>query len=182
MGNIVGIDLGTTNSVAAFKLAGVEVVTAADNSPPERKLTRSIVSLAREGLIVGEEAYRQIRANPENVIMSIKRLMGRSFRDFEVQEEIRKKLGVPKLSYKVTPSSGGTGDSLSVWLGGKEYEPEDISAEILKKVVANAQNYQAANGQKSRIQEAVITIPAYFNDKQRYATQMAAKRAGIIPR
>ncbi|MBD2287726.1 MAG: Hsp70 family protein [Microcystis sp.] len=176
MGNIVGIDLGTTNSVAAFKFAGVEVVTAADNSPPERKLTRSLVSLAREGLIVGEEAYRQIKATPENVIMSIKRLMGRSFSDTIVQEQI------PRLSYKVTRSSRGTEDSLSVWLGGKEYEPEDISAEILKKVVANAQNYQGANGQKSRIQEAVITIPAYFNDKQRHATEMAAKRAGIIAR
>jgi molecular chaperone DnaK len=100
--------------VAAFKFAGVEVVTAADNSPPERKLTRSLVSLAGEGLLVGEEAYRQIKANPENVIMSIKRLMGRSFSDSIVQEQI------PRLSYKVTRSSQGTEDSLSVWLGGKE--------------------------------------------------------------
>jgi molecular chaperone DnaK len=79
MGNIVGIDLGTTNSVAAFKLAGVEVVTAADNSPPERKLTRSLVSLAGEGLIVGEEAYRQIKATPENVIIENLGLKPRRF-------------------------------------------------------------------------------------------------------
>lgn len=176
MGKVVGIDLGTTNSVAAFKLADVEVVTAPDNTPPDRKLTRSVVAVNNSGLIVGDEAYRQLKAAAENVIISVKRLMGRSFNDPVVQQQLS------NLSYKVTQASEGTENSISIWLNNKEYEPEDISAEILKKVVDNAQNYQGQRGQKSRITEAVITIPAYFNDKQRYATQIAATRAGITAR
>jgi molecular chaperone DnaK len=173
MGNIVGIDLGTTNSVAAFKFADVEVATAHDNQTPDRKLTRSIVAATQDGIIVGETAYNQLKSNPENVIISIKRLIGRGFSDPVVKEKL------DYLNYKITRSTKGTDDSLSVWLGGKEYEPEDISAEILKKVVKNAQAYQIEKGQTSTITHAVITVPAYFSDKQRYATQTAAKRAGL---
>ncbi|MBE9117904.1 Hsp70 family protein [Lusitaniella coriacea LEGE 07157] len=173
MGNVVGIDLGTTNSVAAFKFAEVEVVTAEDNPPPERKLTRSAVALDRDYLIAGQGAYNQLRANPENVIVSIKRLMGRGIGDIEVREQR------DRLSYKIDRATHGTDLSLSVWLGGKEYQPEDISAEILKKVAHNAQLFQRQQGQTSTISEAVITIPAYFNDKQRHATRSAAARAGL---
>ena len=87
MGNIVGIDLGTTNSVAAFKFADVEVATADDNSPPDRKLTRSVVATTPNGIVVGETAYNQLRSDPENVIISIKRLIGRSFSDPVVKEK-----------------------------------------------------------------------------------------------
>jgi molecular chaperone DnaK len=173
MGNIVGIDLGTTNSVAAFKLAEVEVVTAADNTPPDRKLTRSIVTIQDGKLVVGEAAYRQLSAAPENTIVSIKRLMGRGFSDPAVQTQLQ------HLSYKVSALSEGTENSLAVWLDGKEYEPADISAAILRQVLDNAEAYQARTGQNSRITGAVITIPAYFNDKQRYATQSAATQAGL---
>ncbi len=173
MGNTVGIDLGTTNSVAAFKLADVEVVTAADNTPPDRKLTRSIVTIQDERLVVGEAAYRQLNAAPENTIISIKRLMGRGFGDPAVQERLQ------SLGYKVTKLSEGTENSLAVWLDGKEYEPEDISAAILRQVLDNAEAFQATTGQNSRITSAVITIPAYFNDKQRHATQIAATRAKL---
>ncbi|MEB3886225.1 Hsp70 family protein [Lyngbya sp. CCY1209] len=174
MGNIVGIDLGTTNSVAAFKLAEVNVVTAADNSPPERKLTRSVVAGDRNGLIVGEQAYRQLGdGDTENVIISIKRLIGRGFNDPVVQQQLS------RFNYKITQSSQGTENSLSVWLNSREYQPEEISAEILKKVVGNAQAYQERSGQTSRITQAVITVPAYFNDKQRYATGIAAQKAGL---
>jgi molecular chaperone DnaK len=173
MGNIVGIDLGTTNSVAAFKFADVEVATADDNQSPDRKLTRSIVATAHNGIIVGETAYNQLKSDPENVIISIKRLIGRGFSDPVVKEKL------DRLNYKIARSTKGTDDSLSVWLGGKEYEPEDISAEILKKVVKNAQDYQSQKGQKGTITHAVITVPAYFSDKQRHATQTAAKRAGL---
>ena len=176
MGNVVGIDLGTTNSVAAFKFAQVEVATATDNSPPDRKLTRSVVALAQNRLVVGQQAYNQLRADPENVIISIKRLMGRGFADSTVQEQLH------RFGYKVTQATSGTENSLAVWLGGKEYQPEDISAEILKKVVENAQTYQNQQGQTSIINEAVITVPAYFNDKQRHATRTAAIRAGLNPR
>ncbi|AVZ30195.1 Hsp70 family protein [Nodularia spumigena] len=173
MGNIVGIDLGTTNSVAAFKFAQVEVVTAADNTPPDRKLTRSVVAFTQNQLVVGQEAYNQLRADPENVIMSIKRLMGRGFADQEVQQQLS------RFGYRVTQTTHGTENSLAVWLGGQELQPEDISAQILHKVGQNAQNFQKNLGQSSTITEAVITIPAYFNDKQRHATQTAAQRAGL---
>jgi molecular chaperone DnaK len=173
MGNVVGIDLGTTNSVAAFKLATVEVVTAPDNTPPERKLTRSIVAATNTGLVVGETAYRQLKAEPAKAISSIKRLMGRSFSDPSLKEQLS------RFSYKVDKSTQGTENSLSIWLEDQEYSPEDISAAILKQVLTNAQNYQAQGGQTSKITAAVITIPAYFNDKQRYATQTAGKQAGL---
>lgn len=173
MGNIVGIDLGTTNSVAAFKLAEVQVVTADDNTPPERKLTRSVVALKENNIVVGKDAYFQLKADPENVIISIKRLIGRGFGDSVVQQQL------DRFPYKITQSTKGTENSLSVWLGGKEYEPEDVSAEILKKVVQNAQTYQEQQGFKEKVTQAVITIPAYFNDKQRHATQIAATRSGL---
>jgi molecular chaperone DnaK len=161
--------LGTTNSVGAFKFAQVEVVTDAKG----KSLTRSVVGLDNGEIVVGEKAYYQLKQDPENVIGSIKRIMGRGFSEPIVQQQC------DHLSYKIKQSSQGTEDSLVVVLGGKEYEPEDISAEILKQVVKNAQLYQEKQGQEGKITEAVITIPAYFNDKQRYATQNAAKRAGL---
>ncbi|MBW4550264.1 MAG: Hsp70 family protein [Aphanocapsa sp. GSE-SYN-MK-11-07L] len=173
MGSVIGIDLGTTNSVAAFKFADVEVVTAESNRPPERKLTRSIVALHQNSLLVGETAYNQIQADPKNVVASVKRLMGREFSDSVVQKLLQ------QFACKISQPESGTDQSLVVWLGSKAYEPEDISAEILKKVIQNSQDFQAKRGQHSQITGAVITIPAYFNDKQRYATRTAASRAGL---
>lgn len=175
MGKAIGIDLGTTNSVAAFKLASVEVVTANDNTPPDRKLTRSVVAAEQGKFLVGEQAYNQIRHDPENVVISIKRLMGRGFGDVAVQKQ------QSELAYKIAPPSQGTDNSIAVWLAGKEYQPEDISAEILKKVVQNAQTYQRGIGKDEIIDQAVITIPAYFNDQQRHATRTAALKAGLTP-
>ena len=174
MGKIIGIDLGTTNSVAAFKFAETEVVTASDNTPPDRALTRSVVAQKGDRLVVGDRAYFQLKADAENVIVSIKRLIGRGFADATVQQQLN------RWAYKIGQSTQGTENSLSIWLGGKEYEPEDISAEILKKLVQNAQIYQEQQGQKEKIEQAVITIPAYFNDKQRNATKTAANRAGLV--
>lgn len=173
MGNIVGIDLGTTNSVAAFKFANTEIVTAPDNPAPDRTLTRSVIGIENNRIIVGNDAYQKLKADPENVIISIKRLIGRGYGDSVVQQQL------DRFAYKISKSSKGTENSLSVWLNGKEYEPEDVSAEILKKIVQNAQAYQEQQGQRERITKAVITIPAYFNDKQRNATQIAATRAGL---
>ncbi|WP_066423640.1 Hsp70 family protein [Anabaena sp. 4-3] len=176
MGKAIGIDLGTTNSVGAFKLAEVEVVTANDNTPPDRKLTRSLVASDQDKLLVGDQAYNQLRADPENVIISIKRLIGRGFSHPAVQEQ------KSKVGYKITEPSQGTDNSIAVWLGGKEYSPEDISAEILKKVVRNAQAYRQGIGKTDEvIDQAVITVPAYFNDQQRYATRTAALKAGLTP-
>lgn len=176
MGKAIGIDLGTTNSVAAFKLAEVEVVTANDNTPPDRKLTRSVVTYDQGKFLVGDQAYNQLRANPENVVVSIKRLIGRGFGDPAVQKQ------KSEFGYKIAEPSQGTDNGIAVWLGGKEYQPEDISAEILKKVVQNAQAYRQGFGKTGEvIDQAVITIPAYFNDKQRHATRTAAFKAGITP-
>ena len=175
MGKAIGIDLGTTNSVAAFKHAKLEVVTDDGNTPPDRKLTRSVVAYEQGKLLVGEKAYYLLRAEPENVIMSIKRLMGRGFGDSAVQKQ------KSEFSYKITQPTGGTENGIAVWLGGKEYQPEDISAEILKKVVQNAQAYFQRMGTDRVINQAVITIPAYFNDKQRSSTRIAAIKAGLTP-
>ncbi|MDF5727985.1 MAG: Hsp70 family protein [Rhizonema sp. PD38] len=176
MGKAIGIDLGTTNSVAAFKLANVEVVTAEDNTPTERKLMRSIVAYEQGQLAVGEKAYNQLRADPENTIVSIKRLMGRGFGEKAVQKQ------KSQFGYKITPPTQGTDNSIAVWLGNKEYQPEDIAAEILKKIIKNAQAYyQKINKTAEKINQAVITIPAYFNDKQRHATRTAALKAGLMP-
>ena len=101
-----------------------------------------MVALSNDKIVVGEEAKRQIKADPENVIISVRRLMGRGFSDSIVQQQLQ------RLGYKITQSSTGSENSLSVWLGGKEYEPEDISAKILQKVVANAQAYLTARGQE----------------------------------
>ncbi|ABA20940.1 Heat shock protein Hsp70 [Trichormus variabilis ATCC 29413] len=176
MGKAIGIDLGTTNSVGAFKLAEVEVVTANDNTPPDRKLTRSLVAYDQDKLLVGNQAYNQLRADPENVIVSIKRLIGRGFSDQAVKKQ------KSEVGYKISEPSYGTDNSIAVWLGGKEYSPEDISAEILKKVVSNAQAYRQGIGKIDEvIDQAVITIPAYFNDQQRHATRTAALKAGLTP-
>ena len=176
MGKAIGIDLGTTNSVAAFKLASVEVVTEADNTPPDRKLTRSVVACEQGKITVGDKAYNQLRADPENTIISIKRLMGRGFSDEAVQKQ------KSDLGYKITQPTEGTENSIGVWLAGKEYQPEDISAEILKKVVQNTRSYFQQMGKAEEvIDQAVITVPAYFNDKQRHATRTAALKAGLTP-
>ncbi len=177
MSKALGIDLGTTNSVGAFSEVGVEIVTGADNTSPDRKLTRSIVSCIDNQIKVGETAYNNLGHSPENTINSIKRLIGRGFADPKVQEH------KSKCAYKVTAPSDGTENSIGVWMGGKEYSPEDISAEILKKVVSNAIAYRRdrLGKQNEVINQAVITIPAYFNDKQKNATRSAAYKAGLTP-
>ncbi len=97
MGKIIGIDLGTTNSVAAFKFANTEVVTAPENTPPDRKLTRSVVAFKDDRIVVGNQAYFQLKADAENVIISIKRLIGRGFADSTVQKQL------DRLAYKISP-------------------------------------------------------------------------------
>jgi molecular chaperone DnaK len=117
------------------------VLQVATDTAPDRKLTRSIVTIQDGRLIVGEAAYRQLNAAPENTICSIKRLMGRGFNDAVVQNQLQ------HFSYKVTASSQGTDNSLAVWLDSKEYAPEDISAAILRQVLDNAEAFQAQTGQ-----------------------------------
>ena len=163
MAKIIGIDLGTTNSVVAVIEAGEPTVL--ENSEGSR-LTPSVVAVTKSGeRLVGQVARRQAITNPENTIFSIKRLMGRKYDDPEVQRTIK---SVP---YKITRASNG---DVRVNLGGRDYSPPEISAMILQKLKTDA---ETKLGEK--ITQAVITVPAYFNDTQRQATKDAGKIAGL---
>ncbi len=162
MGKIIGIDLGTTNSVVAVMEGNTPVVIA--NSEGSRT-TPSIVAFTKNGeRIVGQAAKRQAVTNPTNTVYSIKRFMGR--RQNEVEEEQK------MVPYKVVPSPDG--NSIRVDIGGRLYSPPEISAMILQKMKQTAEDYL---GQK--ITDAVITVPAYFNDAQRQATKDAGEIAGL---
>ena len=164
MARILGIDLGTTNSVAAVIEAGeADVVESAEGS----RITPSVVAVnARSGeRYVGQTAKRQAVTNPDNTIFSVKRLMGRRFQDPEVQDAAR------RLPYKI--AAGDNGDA-HVEMAGQNYAPPQISSMILQKI---RQDAEAKLGE--RITEAVITVPAYFNDSQRQATVDAGKVAGL---
>src|SRR5271157_3647265 len=161
MGKIIGIDLGTTNSVVAVMEGGDPVVIT---NPEGGRTTPSVVAFTKGGeRLVGQVAKRQAVTNPENTIYSIKRFMGRRFN--EVQSEIK------TVPYKVV--SGPNGD-VRVVAQGKEYSPPEISAMILQKMKDAAEQYLG-----EKITQAVITVPAYFNDSQRQATKDAGKIAGL---
>ena len=163
MSKVIGIDLGTTNSVVSVMEAGEPTVL--DNSEGSR-LTPSIVAITKGGeRLVGQVAKRQAVTNPENTIYSIKRLMGRKFDDPEVQRTLK------SAPYKITRAANG---DVRVVMGGRDYSPPEVSAMILQKLKADA---EAKLGEK--ITQAVITVPAYFNDTQRQATKDAGKIAGL---
>jgi molecular chaperone DnaK len=163
MAKILGIDLGTTNSVVAVIEAGEPTVL--ENSEGSR-LTPSVVAVTKGGeRLVGQIARRQAITNPENTVYSIKRLMGRKYDDPEVQRTMK---SVP---YKITRAANG---DVRVVMGGREYSPPEISAMILQKLRVDA---ETKLGEK--ITQAVITVPAYFNDTQRQATKDAGKIAGL---
>jgi len=164
MGRIVGIDLGTTNSVVATIIGGEPVVIP--NAEGDR-LTPSVVAInPKTGeRLVGKLAKRQAITNPENTIFSIKRLMGRKFND----PEVRKARKI--LPYKIIEARNG---DAWVVMGGKEYSPPEISAMILQKLKADAEAYLG-----EPVTQAVITVPAYFNDAQRQATKDAGTIAGL---
>jgi molecular chaperone DnaK len=161
MSKIIGIDLGTTNSVVAVMEGGEPTVI---NNSEGGRTTPSVVAFTKDGSrLVGQVAKRQAVTNPENTVYSIKRFMGRRFD--EVTEEIK------QVPYKV--KAAGTGD-VRIEAGGKEWSPPEISAIILQKMKQSAEDYL---GQK--VEKAVITVPAYFNDAQRQATKDAGKIAGL---
>ncbi len=164
MSKIIGIDLGTTNSVAAIMEGGEPtVIPSAEGS----RLFPSVVAINPKNneRVVGLIARRQAIVNPENTIFSIKRFMGRKMSDPEVQR------GLQLIPYKVTEAPNG---DVRVLMGGKEYAPPEISAMILGKIKADAEAYVG-----EPITQAVITVPAYFNDAQRNATKDAGKIAGL---
>jgi len=163
MGKVIGIDLGTTNSVVAVMEAGEPVVIA--NSEGGR-ITPSVVAISKTGeRLVGTVAKRQAVTNPDNTVYSVKRLMGRKFEDAEVQRDIS------LMGYKIERASNG---DAQVSMGGRGYSPAEVSAMILQKLKADAEAYLGET-----VTEAVITVPAYFNDTQRQATKDAGKIAGL---
>ena len=165
MGKIIGIDLGTTNSVVAVMEGGEPtVITSAEGS----RITPSVVGFAKSGeRLVGQVAKRQAITNPENTVFSIKRFMGRRWEDPEVQ---RSKDLVPYTVEK-DPKSDGMTVTLA---NGKSYTPPEISAMILQKLKSDAEAYLG-----EKVTEAVITVPAYFDDTQRQATKDAGRIAGL---
>ena len=163
MGKIIGIDLGTTNSAAAVMSGGEPVIIP---SAEGERLVPSIVAVNKNHeRLVGRVARNQAITNPENTIFSIKRLMGSKFKDKEV------KLIKKRVPYKIVESENG---DVRVDMDGKEYSPPEISAMILAKIKVDAEAYLGET-----ITQAVITVPAYFNDSQRNATKDAGKIAGL---
>ncbi|GHO60230.1 molecular chaperone DnaK [Ktedonobacter robiniae] len=163
MAKVLGIDLGTTNSVMSIMEAGEPTVI--ENREGGR-ITPSIVAITKNGeRLVGQVAKRQAVTNPENTVFSIKRLMGRRFDDPEVQRTIK------MVPYKITGAANG---DVRVVMGGREYSPPEISAMILQKLKVDAEDKLG-----ERITQAVITVPAYFNDSQRQATKDAGTIAGL---
>jgi len=163
MGKIIGIDLGTTNSVVAI-MEGKEpkVIPNEEGS----RLTPSVVAFDEKGeVLVGQIARRQAITNPENTVFSSKRFMGRKFNDPVIQEEMK------RVPYKIVQASNG---DVGFEIRGKRYSPPEIAARVLMKLKRAAEEYLGES-----VSEAVITVPAYFNDSQRQATKDAGKIAGL---
>jgi molecular chaperone DnaK len=163
MGKIIGIDLGTTNSVVAVMSGGEPMVIP--TAEGERLLPSVVAINKNHERIVGRAARNQAIVNPENTIFSIKRFMGRKFNDPEVQRTLK------RVPYKVTQAENG---DVRVVMDGKEYSPPEVSAMILAKLKKDAETYLSET-----ITQAVITVPAYFDDAQRSATKDAGKIAGL---
>jgi molecular chaperone DnaK len=162
MGKIIGIDLGTTNSAVAYMIAGKpEVIANAEGN----RTTPSVVAINKKGdRLVGQVAQRQRVTNAENTIYGVKRLIGRKFSDNEVKKDI------DIMPFKIVKK----GDGVAVTMGDKDYTPEEVSAMILSKIKADAEAFLG-----EPVTEAVITVPAYFDDSQRQATKDAGKIAGL---
>jgi len=162
MGKILGIDLGTTNSCMAIMEGGQPKVL--ENKEGNRTTPSIVAAGKNDELLVGPSAKRQAVTNPENTIFSVKRLIGRRWDDKEVQDDVK------LMPYKIVQD----GERVNVKMGDNEFSPQEISAKILQKLKADAEE---KTGEK--ITEAVITVPAYFDDSQRQATKDAGKIAGL---
>lgn len=162
MGKIIGIDLGTTNSaMAAMQSGKPEIITNSEGN----RTTPSVVAVNKNGeRLVGQVARRQQVTNPKNTVYEVKRLIGRRWEDKEVQRDLK------LLGYEIVKS----GHAVKVKMGDKEYSPEEISAMVLAKLKADAEAFLG-----DKVDEAVITVPAYFDDSQRQATKDAGKIAGL---
>jgi molecular chaperone DnaK len=163
MAKVIGIDLGTTNSVVAIMEGGdPNVLTNSEGA----RTTPSVVAFTESGeRLVGQVARRQAITNPQNTVSAIKRLIGRRYDDPLVQKAMK------VLPYKIVKADNG---DAWVEIRGKKYSPAEISAFVLQKMKQTAEDYLG-----EKVSEAVITVPAYFNDSQRQATKDAGKVAGL---
>ena len=163
MGKIIGIDLGTTNScVAVLEGDKAKVIENAEGA----RTTPSIIAYTDDKeTLVGQSAKRQAVTNPENTLYAVKRLIGRRFEDSVVQKDIK------MVPYKITKADNG---DAWVEVKGEKMAPPQISAQVLKKMKKTAEDYLG-----EAVTEAVITVPAYFNDSQRQATKDAGRIAGL---
>jgi len=160
-GKVIGIDLGTTNSVVAVMEGGQPTVIVNQEGA---RTTPSVVAIAKDGeRLVGQVAKRQAVTNPENTVFSIKRFMGRRYEEGQAEAS--------RVPYKIARAENG-----DVWVEarGKKYSPPEISAMVLQKLKQAADDYLG-----EKVTDAVITVPAYFNDAQRQATKDAGKIAGL---
>ena len=165
MGKIIGIDLGTTNSVVAVMEGGTSTVIA---NAEGNRTTPSVVAFNKSGeRLVGITAKRQAVVNPENTVYSVKRLIGRRYDDAETQKARK------MVSYKISEGPNGN-TRVSIPVKDKTYTPQEISAMVLGKLKKDAENYLG-----EEVKQAVITVPAYFNDSQRQATKDAGQIAGL---
>ena len=162
MGKIIGIDLGTTNC-CVYVMEGKDPQCI--SNPEGGRTTPSIVAFTDKERLVGEIAKRQAVTNPENTVYSVKRLMGRQYDDPEIKNWLE------RCSYHIVP---GKNNDAFVKVGDRSYSPPEISAMILQKLKSDAESYLGET-----VEEAVITVPAYFNDSQRQATKDAGRRAGL---
>jgi len=169
MAKAIGIDLGTTNSVVAFKDTTVRTVTT---GPDNEELCRSCVAIDKKTgeFVVGNSPYNAWKKYAPNIVVSVKRLMGAGISDEQVQKMKAQKSLYP---YGIDKLAGGTDESVAVILNGKQYTPEQISAQILRQLKEDA------SVKLGEITHAVITVPAYFNEKQKSATRKAAEMAGL---
>ena len=162
MAKVIGIDLGTTNScVSVFENGKVRIIENAEGA----RTTPSIVAYTDDQTLVGAPAKRQAVTNPKNTIFAAKRLIGRRFDDTEVQKDLK------VVPYEITKAPNG---DAWVKINGRDISPQEVSAEILKKMKETAESYLG-----EKVTEAVITVPAYFNDSQRQATKDAGRIAGL---
>ena len=163
MGKVIGIDLGTTNSCVAIMEGGeAKVIT----NPEGGRTTPSIVAISESGeRLVGQIAKRQAITNPENTVSAVKRLIGRKFGSKEVQQDIK------ILPYKIEQAPNG---DLRINIRGKHHSPAEVSSFILANIKNTAEQYLG-----EKVTDAVVTVPAYFNDSQRQATKDAGKIAGL---
>lgn len=164
MSKIIGIDLGTTNSCVAVRETGGEskIIT----NPEGGRTTPSVLAITENGdRLVGQTAKRQAITNPENTVFGVKRLIGRKFESPEIQKDLK------ILPYKIEKASNG---DTRINLRGKQYSPAEISSFILANIKKTAEEYLG-----EEVKEAVITVPAYFNDSQRQATKDAGRIAGL---